>query len=60
VHIKEMTMSGKLIEAIAEMREDEAIALSKQMLESGVDPLAILGEARQAMDIVGQRSVHAP
>lgn len=53
-------MSGKLIEAIAEMREDEAIALSKQMLESGVDPLAILGEARQAMDIVGQRSVHAP
>jgi methanogenic corrinoid protein MtbC1 len=48
-------MSKELVNAIAEMREQEALKLAKEMLESGADPLAILDAAREAMDIVGQR-----
>jgi methanogenic corrinoid protein MtbC1 len=48
-------MSDKLVSAIADMREEEALALVKEMVESGVEPMAILDAARQAMAVVGQR-----
>ncbi len=48
-------MREKLVEAIAEMREDEALALARAMLDAGEDPQAILSAASQAMTIVGQR-----
>jgi 5-methyltetrahydrofolate--homocysteine methyltransferase len=48
-------MSKQLVSAIAEMREDEALDLVREMVEGGSDPLAILGATREAMDIVGQR-----
>ena len=48
-------MSKKLVNAIADMKEQEALKLAKEMLEGGSDPLAILGAAREAMGIVGQR-----
>ena len=48
-------MSKKLVNAIADMREEEALQLVKEMVESGSDPMAILGFAREAMAIVGQR-----
>jgi len=48
-------MSEKLVNAIADMREEEALALVKEMVESGSDPMAILDSAREAMAIVGQR-----
>ena len=48
-------MSKKLVNAIADMREEEALKLVKEMVEGGSEPLAILDAARQAMDIVGQR-----
>ncbi len=48
-------MSDKLVSAIADMREEEALALVQEMLESGVEPLAILDAAREAMTIVGKR-----
>jgi methanogenic corrinoid protein MtbC1 len=48
-------MSDKLVHAIADMREEEALALVKEMVESGVEPIAILDAAREAMAIVGQR-----
>ncbi len=48
-------MSKQLIEAIADMREAEALKLVTQMVESGSEPMAILDAAREAMDIVGQR-----
>ncbi len=48
-------MSKQLIEAIADMREAEALKLVTQMVESGSEPTAILDAAREAMDIVGQR-----
>jgi len=48
-------MSKELVSAIADMREEEALKLAKEMVESGAEPLAILDAAREAMDIVGQR-----
>ena len=48
-------MSQQLVEAIADMREDEALRLVREMVESDSDPLAILDAAREAMDLVGQR-----
>jgi methanogenic corrinoid protein MtbC1 len=48
-------MSDKLINAIADMKEGEALNLVSEMVEGGSDPMAILGAAREAMDIIGQR-----
>ena len=45
----------QLIEAIAEMREEEAVDLAKKMLDRGDDPLRVLELCREAMDIVGKR-----
>ena len=48
-------MSQKLIDAIADMREDEALEEVREMVESGTPPVDILDDVRAAMDIVGQR-----
>jgi methanogenic corrinoid protein MtbC1 len=48
-------MSDKLVSAIADMREEEALAMVKEMVEGGVEPVSILDAAREAMGIVGQR-----
>jgi trimethylamine corrinoid protein len=48
-------MKEKLVTAIADMQEDEAIRLTQAMLDDGTDPHIILDAAREAMAIVGQR-----
>lgn len=48
-------MSEALTNAIADMREEEALKLVDEMLKDGVEPMAILDSAREAMGIVGQR-----
>jgi methanogenic corrinoid protein MtbC1 len=48
-------MSEKLVKAIADMKEEEALKLVREMVEGGSDPMEILEASRQAMDIVGQR-----
>ena len=48
-------MSKKLVNAIADMREEEALTLVKKMMEDGSEPTAILDAARDAMEVVGQR-----
>jgi 5-methyltetrahydrofolate--homocysteine methyltransferase len=48
-------MSKELVNAIADMREEQALKLVKEMVKSGTEPLAIVDAARQAMAIVGQR-----
>jgi 5-methyltetrahydrofolate--homocysteine methyltransferase len=48
-------MSDKLVQAIADMREEEALRLVKEMVEGSVEPMAILDSAREAMAIVGKR-----
>jgi methanogenic corrinoid protein MtbC1 len=48
-------MSKKLVNAIADMKEEEALKLVREMVEGGSDPMAILDAARKAVDIIGQR-----
>jgi methanogenic corrinoid protein MtbC1 len=48
-------MPSKLVEAIADMREKEALALTTEMLDTGTDPMSILSDCREAMEIVGHR-----
>jgi methanogenic corrinoid protein MtbC1 len=48
-------MSQELIDAITEMREEDALKITTQMLDAGTDPLDVLEACRQAMEIIGQR-----
>jgi 5-methyltetrahydrofolate--homocysteine methyltransferase len=48
-------MSQQLVKAIAEIREDDALSLAREMAASGAEPLDILADARKAMDVVGKR-----
>ncbi|MGQ9792748.1 MAG: cobalamin B12-binding domain-containing protein [Anaerolineae bacterium] len=45
----------KLVDAIANMRDQEAIQLARQMLDAGVDPRVVLEAGHEAMAIVGER-----
>jgi 5-methyltetrahydrofolate--homocysteine methyltransferase len=48
-------MESHLVDLIADLKEDEALALVKQRLDEGADPVQVLDGARAAMDIVGKR-----
>ena len=46
----------QLVEWLADMNEDDALALAKRMLlEDGKDPVRVLELCREAMDVVGKR-----
>lgn len=47
--------STTLIELIADMKEDEALNLANEMLDSGYNPISLLQHCRKAMEIVGKR-----
>lgn len=48
-------MSQKLIDAITEMREEEAVKITHELLDGGASPTAILNACREAMDVIGKR-----
>jgi methanogenic corrinoid protein MtbC1 len=48
-------MTNELIDAMVNMREQEALDLAGKMLAAGEDPLKVLEFCRQALEIVGQR-----
>jgi len=48
-------MSQKLIDAITDMREDDALKITDEMLKDGTSPLDVLEACRKAMEVVGQR-----
>jgi len=48
-------MKEKLIEAIADMNEQEALKLAQSMLDNGEDPQAILDAGSEAMSRIGDR-----
>jgi len=48
-------MPGKLVDAIANMKEKEALEIAKGLLESGENPMNILNLTKEAMEIVGKR-----
>lgn len=48
-------MSGDFASLLAELKEEEVLKLTKQRLDAKEDPLKILEDARQGMEIVGHR-----
>src|SRR5512136_3137943 len=44
-----------LVEAITEMREEDAVRLAQEELRTGTPPVEILDHCRDAMTIIGQR-----
>jgi methanogenic corrinoid protein MtbC1 len=48
-------MNDKLINLMADMMEDETLALVKELIASGTNPMDILDDARSAMEVVGKR-----
>jgi methanogenic corrinoid protein MtbC1 len=48
-------MRDRLVQAISDVQEEEAVRLVEEMLLSGVDPQEILDAGRDAMAIVGAR-----
>jgi len=48
-------MAGNLINALADLKEEEALKIVKNRLDAGEDPLKILEDARKGMEIVGNR-----
>ena len=45
----------QLVDWLADMQEDDALALAKRMLAEGADPARVLDLCRAAMEIVGKR-----
>ena len=48
-------MSDELVQAIAEMKEEEAFKLVDELIESGEPPINILDDCTRAMEIVGKK-----
>ena len=48
-------MSGELVKLLSDLKEPEALAFVDKALGEGVDPNDLLGDAKEAMNIVGQR-----
>jgi len=48
-------MSQELIDAINEMREDDALAITNQLLDGGTAPMEVLDACKAAMDLIGER-----
>ena len=44
-----------LIEAITDMREEDAVRTANEMLDRGTSPIEVLESCREAMGIIGQR-----
>lgn len=48
-------MTQKLIDAITEMREEDAIKVTNELLDGGTSPADILGACKSAMEVIGKR-----
>lgn len=48
-------MSGDLVDAMVNMKEKEALAIAKGLVESGEDPQKVLGLCKEALEMVGKR-----
>jgi methanogenic corrinoid protein MtbC1 len=48
-------MNDKLISNMADLMEDETIAMVKELVSTGTDPMSILDDASSAMALVGKR-----
>ena len=48
-------MSGKLVKLLSDLKEPEALAFVEKALADGLDPMDLMGQAKEGMNIVGQR-----
>jgi methanogenic corrinoid protein MtbC1 len=48
-------MAEDLVNLMADLKEQEALTVVRNRLESGEDPLLILADSRKAMEVVGRR-----
>ena len=48
-------MNDRLIDLMADLKEEEVYALVEELIHQGTDPMKILDQARSAMEIVGKR-----
>ena len=48
-------MAHKLVDAMVNMQEKDALAITTELMESGEDPMKILDYCKEAMEIVGKR-----
>ncbi len=48
-------MSEDLVAALADLREEGALKITRDRLDAGEDPLGVLADATRAMEIVGRR-----
>ncbi len=48
-------MNEKLINLMADLKEEETLALVHELIQGGTNPLDILGDAHSAMELVGKR-----
>ncbi len=46
---------SNLSDLIVDMQEEEAVALAKELLTSGTDPMSVLDHCRDAMQVVGKK-----
>jgi methanogenic corrinoid protein MtbC1 len=52
-------MSGELVQLLSDLKEPEALAFVEKALEEGADPLDLLDQTKEAMNIVGERFANA-
>ena len=48
-------MSQELINAVVEMREDDALRLTDELINGGTAPMEIMDACRGALDVIGER-----
>src|SRR5512139_2158053 len=48
-------MSKELIDAVVDMREEDAVKIAEQLLASGAEPLSLLDDCREALGIIGSK-----
>jgi methanogenic corrinoid protein MtbC1 len=48
-------MAENLVDILADLKEKEALAIVKERLDSGEDPMNILADSRKALETVGNR-----
>ncbi len=48
-------MNKELIKLIADLVEEDALAMTQDLIKKGTNPMDVLDDARAAMEIVGKR-----
>ena len=55
IRLEEGKILGELVDAIAKMKEKDALNLAEKMLNQGEDPLKVLEQCRKAVEYIGKQ-----